>query len=58
MLFIWCISRNWCEMSYLKGKDIKIPFDCLWHCMTRSFQVTAHRHSNIVNIKPTEFDKF
>ena len=24
---------------YKKGKDIKVPFDCLWHCMTRSFQV-------------------
>jgi len=43
-------------VEYMKGKDIKVPFDCLWHCMTRSFQVTAHRHSNIVNIKPKEFD--
>lgn len=25
-------------MSYIKGKDIKVPFDCLWHCYTRSFQ--------------------
>ena len=23
-------------MSYKKGKDIKVPFDCLWHCMTRT----------------------
>ena len=26
-------------MSYKKGKDIKVPFDCLWHYMTRSYQV-------------------
>lgn len=25
-------------MSYKKGKDIKVPFDCLWHCYTRKFE--------------------
>ena len=25
-------------MSYKKGKDIKVPFDCLWHYYTRKFE--------------------
>lgn len=25
-------------MSYKKGKDIKVPFDCLWHYYTRRFE--------------------
>jgi len=28
-------------MSYLKGKDIKCPFDCLWHYYTRRFEPLA-----------------
>ena len=39
---------------YLKGKDIKVPFDCLWHCYTRKFEVTGY--NDLVNIKPREFD--
>ena len=27
-------------MTYKKGKDIKIPFDCLWYYFTRKFEVT------------------
>jgi hypothetical protein len=44
---------------YLKGKDIKCPFDCLFHYFTRRFEVVAHNingHNHTVNIKPTEFD--
>jgi len=46
-------------MGYAKGKDIKVPFDCLWHCYTRSFQATTRNingHNHILNIKPKEFD--
>ena len=43
-------------MSYLKGKDIKVPFDCLWHYYTRRFEVVGHNH--LVNIKPKEFDGY
>jgi hypothetical protein len=32
-------------MSYLKGKDIKIPFDCLWYYYTRKFEVLTSGHS-------------
>ena len=56
-------------MSYPKGKDIKVPFDCLWHCMTRSFQATSiipsglwsknkPKKFTIVYDTPKEFDKF
>ena len=43
-------------MTYLKGKDIKIPFDCLWYYMTRRFVTTGHNH--LVNIQPQEFEKW
>ena len=26
---------------YLKGKDIKCPFDCLWQYYTRKFEATT-----------------
>jgi len=43
-------------MTYRKGKDIKCPFDCLFHYYTRRYEMISHRHENIVNIKPKEFD--
>jgi len=58
MINVYVVKEDM-QMSYLKGKDIKVPFDCLWHCMTRSFQVTARNingHNHILNIKPKEFD--
>ena len=36
----------------------KIPFDCLWFCMTRKYEMISHRHDNIVNIKPIDFDNW
>jgi hypothetical protein len=47
-------------MSYLKGKDIKVPFDCLWHCYTRSFQATSYYKIPRVkeSRKPEDFDKW
>ena len=32
-------------MSYRKGKDIKVPFDCLWHCMTRKYDAIIMKHT-------------
>jgi hypothetical protein len=30
----------------MKGKDIKVPFDCLWHHYTRKFEaITFHKGS-------------
>jgi len=58
-------------MSYKKGKDIKVPFDCLWHYYTRKFEVIyspslRHRgiESNIDNTyynyedKPEDFNNW
>lgn len=47
-------------MSYLKGKDIKIPFDCLWHCYTRSFKAETFSKGYIPVDKynrPEEFEQ-
>lgn len=60
--------------TYLKGKDIKVPFDCLWHCYTRSFEARYVQRSEPRIIltkdnkvitwecvdydKPEDFDKF
>jgi len=44
---------------YKKGKDIKCPFDCLWHYYTRSYESISRNingHNHILNIKPKEFD--
>ena len=49
---------------YLKGKDIKVPFDCLWYYMTRKFEVTTKMgddleiYYNMHEAKPKEFDKW
>lgn len=50
---------------YKKGKDIKVPFDCLWHCMTRSFQAVHYSSDNDGEItatsrtdKPEGFEKW
>ena len=51
-------------MSYMKGKDIKVPFDCLWHCYTRSFKVTSVSWSDKCSEqwegldKPEDFEKW
>ena len=45
-------------MSYLKGKDIKVPFDCLWHCYTRKFEAISIKHRRIVSAYPEGFDKW
>ena len=50
---------------YPKGKDIKVPFDCLWHYYTRKFN--ADRRMNVYdtdpnfnywNDKPEDFEKW
>jgi len=46
-------------MTYKKGKDIKIPFDCLWYYFTRKFE--ANNISKIGNYeydRPRDFDKW
>ena len=61
-------------MSYLKGKDIKVPFDCLWYHYTRMFEAryvqrsepkTIYVGDNKINTwkcvdeyKPEEFEKY
>lgn len=37
-------------MTYLKGKDIKVPFDCLWHYFTRRYVRT--------DLRPEGFEKW
>ena len=52
--------------SYKKGKDIKVPFDCLWYYYTRKFQSiittigTDLFHSDISRDwdKPEDFDNW
>ena len=45
-------------MSYKKGKDIKVPFDCLWHYYTRKFEVVSERGYLYQTQKPEDFDKW
>jgi len=33
-------------IEYKKGKDIKVPFDCLWHYYTRKFEGRYIQRSN------------
>jgi len=47
-------------MSYKKGRDIKCPFDCLFHCMTRT---TIQKHTLPTYMiddepLPEDFDKW
>lgn len=46
------------KMSYQKGKDIKVPFDCLWHCMTRSFRCEFRMDKRIYVDIPGDFEKW
>jgi len=40
---------------YKKGKDIKVPFDCLWHYYTRKFEGTIKwNDSSHYQTKPPE----
>ena len=41
---------------FAKGKDIKVPFDCLWHCMTRSFKIEYGYNMFSQDKKPEGFD--
>jgi len=47
-------------MSYKKGKDIKCPFDCLFHCMTRTVQKTMlwNDKAHYPTKPPEDFDKW
>jgi len=52
-------------MSYKKGKDIKVPFDCLWYYYTRKFEATRSMtiydtdpNFNYWNETPEDFDKW
>ena len=35
--------------TYLKGKDIKVPFDCLWYYFTRKYNVTNTNKREMVD---------
>jgi len=37
-------------MSYLKGKDIKVPFDCLWHYYTRKFNIFYENNPHALSV--------
>ncbi len=45
-------------MTYAKGKDIKCPFDCLFHYFTRRFEITSNLGHLYQTHKPEEFDKW
>ena len=42
-------------MSYRKGKDIKVPFDCLWHYMTRKTD-SIRVFAGTMEEKPEDFE--
>ena len=59
-LKIYCLVQGERRMSYKKGRDIKCPFDCLFHCMTRT---TIQKHTLPTYMiddepLPEDFDKW